>query len=116
MIVRFASFPRLCIDLSALFCVCVVGCSSPPGITVSRSEYGDTWPFTIERGTLRCTDSHQSVNRPLVTLDSGDGIEYGLNGAARGFGFPDGMKMLKAGMTGADVQPFIDRGLTLCTK
>jgi hypothetical protein len=39
---------------------------------------------------------------------------YGVNGSARAFGYPDHASILKAGKTGADVQPLIDRGLSLC--
>jgi hypothetical protein len=49
-----------------------------------------------------------------VTLDTGNGIQYGLNGSAKTFGFPDSASILKPGIVGNDLQPFIERGLTLC--
>jgi hypothetical protein len=87
-----------------------IACGGRPGIPVAESDSTD-WPFTVTAGTLRC-----EVNGPrkMVTLDTGTGIYYGLNGAARGFGYPDGLKILKPDKTGADVQPYITKGLTLC--
>lgn len=93
-----------------------IGCASPAGIPVSAAQSGEAWPFTIASGTLRCSAERYKSPRLLVTLDTGDGIEYGLNGTARQFGFPDGMKILKHGKTGADLQPFITRGLMLCAQ
>jgi len=52
--------------------------------------------------------------RQLVTLDTGNGIQYGINGSARSFGFPDVKAIQKPGTAGIHLQPFIDRGLTLC--
>lgn len=99
---------------SALLIVLVsaVACASPDdGIRITATEYGPRWPFTLESGTLRC---QKDRTRQYVTFDDGQGVQYGLNGAARGLGFPDGLTILKPGKTGADLQPFIDRGLTLC--
>ncbi len=58
--------------------------TKPLGIRVSRQEFGNQWPLTVPEGTLRCeTDGP----RQLVALDTGDGIQYGINGSARSFGF-----------------------------
>jgi hypothetical protein len=83
---------------------------------VKDSDFGDRWPFTVPAGTLRCVRESLRSDRLFVTLDTGNGIEYGLNGSAREFGFPDGLRILKPGKTGADIQPFITRGLALCGK
>lgn len=81
------------------------------GVPINRSDLGDAWPLTIEGGTLRCeTDGP----RQLVTLDTGDGIEYGINGSARQFGFPDVKAVLRPGKVLADLQPLIQKGLPLC--
>src|SRR5262245_2555590 len=93
--------------------VLLLACGSP-GLEVSRDQFGAAWPFAAERGTIRCVTRS---DRPLVTIDTGDGIQYGINGAARGFGgFPDGLKILQPEKVGADLQPFIERGLALCGK
>jgi hypothetical protein len=85
-----------------------------PGIRVTSAEYGDAWPFTIPEGTIECQRESARSGRLLVTLNDGKGIMYGLNGSAKTFGFPDGGEILKPGKVGVDVQPFIERGLTLC--
>lgn len=97
-------------------CLLLCACGRESGIPVSAAEYGDAWPFNVNAGTLRCISESQRSPRLFVTLDTGDGIEYGLNGAARAFGFPDGLTMLKPGRIPADVAPFIERGLTLCAR
>ena len=82
------------------------------GVRVTAAEYGDKWPFKATEGTVRC---EMPYTRPLVSFDPGDGVRYGLNGAARGAGnMPDGMSLVKPGKVGVDVQPFIDIGLRLC--
>jgi hypothetical protein len=88
----------------------LAGCTEP-GIRVTRDDFGEKWPIVLDGGTLRCQIDGP---RKLVTLDTGDGIQYGINGAARGFGFPDIKAKLKPGKELADLQPLIDRGLTLC--
>jgi Protein of unknown function (DUF2511) len=92
----------------------LAACGGAPGLPVARADYGDRWPFTIERGTVRCTRDSPQSSRLLVTLDTGTGIQFGLNGAAIAFGFPDVADALQPGKTGADVQPFIDLGVPLC--
>src|SRR5262245_41973470 len=94
----------------------LVACSEArsTGIPVSRADYGERWPFTMEAGTIRCTPEGPQSTRTFVTLDTGTGIQFGLNGAARTFGYPDVTDALQAGKTLADVQPFIALGLPLC--
>jgi len=81
---------------------------------VSAEEFGELWPFTVASGTLRCERESQRSQRLFVTLDTGNGIYWGLNGSARSFGYPDGFEILKPGKVGSDLQPFISRGLALC--
>lgn len=83
----------------------------PSGIHISSAEYGPVWPFTVTEGTLRCDADGP---RKYVTLDTGKGIYYALNGSAKAFGYPDAVSIQKPGTTGVDLQPFIQRGLTLC--
>lgn len=88
----------------------LIGCEdSRPKVT--RAEFGDAWPFTVAEGRLQCQSDRQ---RKYVTLDTGNGIHYALNGSAKSFGFPDVASIQKPGTTGVDLQPFIARGLTLC--
>jgi hypothetical protein len=89
----------------------------PNGPTVTAREYGGAWPFTVERGVLECDMASKTTGapkRPLVTFSPTPGIMYGLNGAARDFGYPDPMLIQKPGTVPADRQPLIDRGLKLC--
>jgi hypothetical protein len=92
----------------------LIGACDTQNIHVTSAEYGEAWPFTVAAGTLRCDREGRLSGRLLVTLDTGDGIMYGLNGSAQSFGYPSYRSILKPGKTGADVQPFIQRGLTLC--
>lgn len=134
-LIRRRCYPRLCPLLAelkkgaTLACVVVaIGCVDPPDrashgtqtptITattesprVTNADYGESWPFTIDAGTLLCTVDGP---RKYVRLDAGNGIEYALNGTARTFGFPDSKSIQKPDTYGVHLQPFIDRGLKLC--
>jgi hypothetical protein len=96
--------------LAACISAVLVGCGRST-IRVTQQEFGERWPFTVPEGRLRCD---KDGAREYVTLDTGKGIYYALNGSARSFGFPDSKTIQKPGTTGADLQPFIDRGLRLC--
>jgi hypothetical protein len=56
----------------------VAGCSVI-GRDVTRTDFGDAWPFTVESGTLRCqgTDS--------IAFETG-GVIYDVTGAGSVFG------------------------------
>lgn len=98
-------------------CTSLVGCGST-GIPVSAAEYGDRWPFTIPSGTLECQMSRSAQNggRPLVLLSDGKGISYGINGAAKSFGFTPADEILRAAKNRGDTSDFVERGLALCPK
>jgi hypothetical protein len=116
--------------LMAALLLFVVGCSSDgqpartpalPTATprdagyITAAEFGDAWPFTVPAGTLTCTPSGKADGRLLVTFGTGDGIEYGINGSARDFGFPDPDETIVTDypdLSGLD--PIIERGLRLC--
>ena len=79
---------------------------------ITKAGYGDEWPFTVATGTLVCSTAS---GRPLVTFDTGDGIEYALNGAAIDFGFPElDATILTDYPSKVGVLPLIERGLQLC--
>lgn len=122
---------RTCVFV--VFCVCVYVFSElfltaarepeaglGPGIQVTRSEYGDRWPYIrFDAATIRCTP-HETTGRPLVTIQyDGANVVYGLNGAALGVGgFPDPSHFIARGSDGIPKAPlpqeWIDRGLQLC--
>ncbi|WP_091449235.1 DUF2511 domain-containing protein [Actinokineospora iranica] len=57
----------------------------PTGATqpVTEANFGYLWPFTVDRGTLECRQSEQTV------FIAPDGKEYALNDKAEQAGLPD---------------------------
>ena len=77
---------RRLIRATVLLTAWSIAACAADGIHVTRAEYGASWPFTVAEGTLKCdTDGP----RQYLRLDTGNGIQYGLNGVAKSFGFPD---------------------------
>lgn len=81
---------------------------------VSRSDYGEDWPFTVEEGVLQCEKLGGDLGG--VTLEV-DGTIYGINGPARGSerlkanGWRDGNEI----QTGSgNVGRIIEDGQKLC--
>jgi hypothetical protein len=83
-----------------------------PSGDVSRAEFGDKWPLTVEAGELLCIDQ-------AVVLDTG-GITYAVNGTAKDRADASGWQDIEAiwadGDAGLkkDIGPLIERGLALC--
>lgn len=50
------------------------------GLEVTRAEYGDVWPFSVDQGTLRCETSAGGHMRSAV-FQVGE-TEYALNAVA----------------------------------
>lgn len=86
--------------------------SADPAL-VSSAMLRDKWPFRVGSGRLVCDVDY---GRQLVRLDVGNGIQYGLNGAARQAGFPDALAELLPGRTPADLSGLIEQGLRLCEE
>jgi len=88
--------------------------SAQPGF-VSRAEFGDRWPLTVESGTLRCEPDYGTA---LVIVVGN--VKYALNGRARGqidqTGWRDSRELVRKDQDGglANVGPLIERGLALC--
>ena len=86
-----------------------------PGF-VHRSDYGEAWPLTIDRGTLRCEPPG------TVVFTAPDGTQYAVNGMAEGQqGLADIEPIWRDDPdppAGADlkvsIHPLIERGLELC--
>jgi hypothetical protein len=93
----------------------LVGSSSGGGgsaVEVSRSDFGNEWPLTVDSGTLDCDE-------PGLVTFSANGTTYAVNGLAIGSDrWPDidaiwaddpqqpGLKI--------SIGPLIDRGLAIC--
>lgn len=59
--------------------------SSKPAGYVSRAEFGEKWPLTVDDGVLACDQSSSALG--AVVFSSG-GRRYALNGTAKGQGIP----------------------------
>lgn len=83
-------------------------------LEVSQSEMKDAWPFTVDRGTLRCMGG-------LVTFEA-NGKTYGVNGSAktkgRVMGWIDVVEIWRSNPsipgTKISISPVITKGLELC--
>ncbi|MGH3042597.1 MAG: DUF2511 domain-containing protein [Gaiellaceae bacterium] len=86
----------------------------PRSTRITRSEFGDDWPFTVEEAELRGAGSHGFGS---VTIKV-NGTEYALNGIAKGQHRFEDVELIWADdlETGAkkNIGPIIDRGLKLC--
>lgn len=108
---------------SAAIAVCLAGCGGadrtggvalpPHQERVTRAEYGDEWPFTVDEGVIEAVP-----DSPALVFHAG-GKTYGLNGAARGkrgqyadigevwAPLPGGSNLRK------DITPILKRGMAL---
>ena|SRR5437660_8134727 len=79
-------------------------------VQVTRADFGDAWPLTVDGGTLACEGAG------AVTFTVG-GTTYAVNGMASGNGqWPDIDPIWAKGSDTPkkDIGPLIDRGLQLC--
>jgi hypothetical protein len=54
------------------------GCGAAPGErAITRAEFGEAWPLTIDGGVIACVDGSSVVF-------CADGVTYAINGTARG--------------------------------
>jgi hypothetical protein len=77
---------------------------------VSRADFGDEWPLTVESGTLSC-----QAGRAVVFL-APDGTAYGVNGTAANYEDIDPI-WADSGVDYApkkNIGPLIEAGLELC--
>ena len=59
-----------------LFFVACLACDNNPPGYVSRAEFGEKWPLTVDEGELHCS-------RSKVTFTTTDGKVYAVNGTAK---------------------------------
>ena len=62
--------------LTVIFSTLLLMSCSNHSKTVSKSEYGEDWPFSVESGSVHCLDGH-------VVVFEANGDSYALNDAAR---------------------------------
>jgi hypothetical protein len=90
--------------------------SLPPGqVRVSKQEFGNAWPLTVDEGVLACKGSKGFG----AVLFIANGKTYALNGVARGekiYQEIDSIQAKDPKIPGVkmSVGPLINRGLKLC--
>lgn len=70
--------------LLALLVTFLVACGSS-GLEVTKAQYGDAWPFSVDQGTLSCKTSGGGRLRSAVFKF--EDTEYALNAVAEGLGY-----------------------------
>jgi hypothetical protein len=86
-------------------------------LSVSKADFGDDWPLTVEGGLLSCRGGS------AIVFGSG-GDAYAVNGTARGRAADNGWLDIDAIWapnpeipgTKKDIGPLIDLGLSLCPE
>jgi hypothetical protein len=91
------------------------------GVKITRQEYGQRWPFTVEDGILACRDTGVTVGATKMkeVTFTANGVTYAVNGTAKGnkaYANIDGIWAEDPERPGLkkDIQPIIDMGLQLC--
>ena len=81
------------------------------GVEITAEQFGDSWPFTVERGQLSCAGASAIVF-------TADGTEYAVNEAAREAGYAALDPVWRSSpiipALKVSVAPVIERGLDLC--
>jgi hypothetical protein len=84
---------------------------------IRQKDYGDRWAFTVPDGILYCLDPGDGS--PSVSFATDDET-YALNGNAKDSGYPGIDPIWRNNPTTpslkADLSPFIQQGLKLCTS
>jgi hypothetical protein len=77
---------------------------------VSRGDFGEDWPLTVDSGVLACQGAG------AVTFTALDGTTYAVNGLAQSATpYPEIDPIwADSGKPKVDIGPLIDRGLDLC--
>ncbi len=106
-------------SLVAVAALGLTACGGSNERSVSRADYGNAWPLTVESGTLRC----EEPGAVTFTSDE-DGTTYSVNGTAEGMAEASGWQNIRPiwaddpnpTMEGLEISigPLIDDGLALC--
>lgn len=91
----------------------LAGCGGgPQGNQVTRAQFGEAWPLTVDSGLLRCEPPG------AVVFTAPNGTEYAVNGLAESQGFADIDPIWAANpeplIPKMDISPLISAGLELC--
>jgi hypothetical protein len=90
--------------------------SSVGGLTISKAQFGDKWPLTINKGVVKCTKNN-------AVVFEAEGKTYAVNGAAQGLAYEMGYHSLSAiripdlaigGKAKKSISPVLDSGVKLC--
>jgi Protein of unknown function (DUF2511). len=71
---------------------CLFSCSNDNVLgekTISKEEFGNKWPFTVSKGTLKLVQYEaENVNPEIIrgVIFEVDGKIYGINGTAKSWG------------------------------
>lgn len=96
--------------LLATLVLSACGEATPTTAPIERSQYGDSWPFSVDAGVLTCKESNQ-----VVFVHNSD--IYALNGAAKDSGKYrpiDSIWVVNSSGSKADLSGIISKGLSLC--
>lgn len=105
----------------AIIALLFAGCGNS-GSKITRAEYGDKWPFTVDEGILSCRDTGVTVGttRMVEVTFTANGVTYALNGTAKGNASYADVDSIWANddrpeFAGVkkDYGPILDRGLAL---
>ena len=85
---------------------------------ITRADYGDAWPFTVEAGEVRCMNSRGPGSGDVVFI--ANGTTYAINGTAKATKqYADVRPIWRDNPTIAglkvSLQPILDLGLSLCS-
>lgn len=105
---------KRCAILAIISMTSIVAAAQSGKVEISHSQMGKDWPFTVEKGTLRCASS-------MVTFEA-NGTIYALNGTASSraanMGWRDVSPIWKENMeipgTKIGISSVINKGIELC--
>lgn len=105
--------------IANLVIMLAAGCSTTPNVRITRQEYGDQWPFTVDEGVLSCKKIGYVGNVELhEVLFTTNGVTYAVNGTARSNKAYADVREIWADDQYSigpkkNIGPIIDRGLSL---
>ncbi|TCM68372.1 uncharacterized protein DUF2511 [Acinetobacter calcoaceticus] len=95
-----------------LISLLLLGCSDKPSQTLSKEAYGESWPFSVDSGTLRCDPNGNVLLRTA-------GRDYIVNGAPTDL-YPSILQITQSEPAGSEnkksTQPILQAGTKLCLK